>query len=255
MSTNLTTLAQSVATNISNRTDQKISTASTNVIQEVRDTVVEDVVQNAIGVDLSGLATKTEVATKADTSAVTALSNELALKANVSALDSYVTTEQLTKKKYATESYVASKALTTAVDIVDAGLAGSFASIWKNYNPDNMAAGNLYVKQTNSTDNSFSLIDADKNRVIIGYNDQGTGNDCTITIGKEDGNIVIKNQGLLGTQQLIFTPAGIYWPISGAETYTKDDMIVRKEELTELENRIAAVEDAIRPQETEDLGD
>ena len=74
---NLTTLAQSVATAVNTTRDEAISAANEAVISEVRTTIVKEVINTEVGVDVSNLATKTEVSTAASTAA-TNLTNAVA---------------------------------------------------------------------------------------------------------------------------------------------------------------------------------
>ena len=137
-------LTTAAVTAVETNTSNQVSTASTDLENKVRNNIVAEVVKDQVGIDdITKLATKSYVDTK-----------KLELEGKLE--EQYITAEDIAGT-YQTASQVASKALETAVDITDAGLKGSFNSIWKNYNPDNMSLGYFYTKKI-AGDGSYALL-------------------------------------------------------------------------------------------------
>ena len=140
----ISSLTTAAATAIETNTGNQVSTASTNLENKVRNEIVAEVVQDQIGIDdITNIATKSYEDTK-----------KLEVEGKLE--EQYITAEDIAKT-YQTASQVASTALSTAVDVTDAGLKGSFNSIWKNYNPDNMSLGYFYTKKL-AGDGSYALL-------------------------------------------------------------------------------------------------
>lgn len=187
----LTTLTTSTVSDAQAKSAARVQSATSDLETNLRTSIINDVIKEAAGVDISGLASKKSVE-DAQATVEGKLTEQYITKEKIA--ETYVTQAALTNKKYATESYVASKAMYTAVDICDAALAGSFSSIWANYNVDNMSQGHFSTKKI--VNGSYAQISNDVPTGIVAvYYDSDTSVTNKIVIDADSARY-IKNDSV-----------------------------------------------------------